>query len=1420
MPNRILLVIFISLILINFKVQNDCTPTYVSSPATIETLSGIQSNPDVSISPTDGSIVIVYEDYSVDNDDSEIGCTIMNSNWEVQKTRFLINSETTNNQMHPRVAHFPDGKFLVTWISVSDYEIHGRVMLQDGMSSSGEFTISKDSGNCSNLEISMFDDGTAIVVWTLTSSYFKGRFVYSDATMSSEEFTLREKYATIDKPAVDVSTDQNSFFAFTNTGKKLYGSQFSKNDGSLITDFEKLLNKKGYSPGVVSLPNDDMIFSTRNSEEASKLFTRFFNQTAIVNSTKVEGNSNNNYPSIAKGRDYVIVVGYVSNYNETVGNYLIDMYNNQLVNDWDVYSNTTCQDVSVVAYDTVYSVVWKRDDDIYGVKYNFQYPNYISGLDDISKQIDEEFTFDFAFNDPESVGLTYEVKLADGSDLPDWITHSPSNSTQITGTTTTELSECNTQTFEFTVTTSKSCMMTETKNFQIQITDDPITKGTGNFEAQTVQVSQSDWSYQFDENCFNDPDNQEITYTGELANGNPLPDWLELESKTRTFSSPKVGDQCNNTLQVIVQANDHCSTLTSNFDIIVENYPIINNQLLVDQSTAVNSWFEYQFDSNSFVDPENIDLTYECTLADGSEKPDWITIHSNNRTLNGHTDQTKCDGENIELKIVASDGCHSISDTFTITFTNQDISVGDLITNQFKPINTYFEYPFSSDCFNDPENADLTYSATLSDGSPKPDWLDLASSTRTFSGIIPVDTICDKFWDLKVTASDGCSSASSNFRITSTNSAPTINKNLKNQKFNSNTQFEFQFDNDCFDDPENAELTYDATLNDGSPLPDWLTFYPSNRTFRGKSLADNCGEVLDIKVIANDRCNTKSNNFELTIHNPAPILHKQLVRQNAIITLDFEYTFDADTFFNEDGAELTYSAHRKGSSELPTWLQFYSNNRTFSGKPGNDLCYIQYEIIVVADDGCNTGSGSFYLELKNRKPVREKDFKDHSIYVYEIINYTIPEKSFSDPDGQDWSLKAGLAESDSREWPSWLEFNEKSGRFYGNATSCGEPYVIVVSGVDTCTDATSGNWTLTILDDPPQALKPFEDQTFFVNAFNSYQFDNGTFIDPNGYALTYEASLSNGEPLPDWLEFDSANRRFTGTASGCTQTLTVKVTAIDKCTSTISQNFEISLVNNPIYVDEGLVDQEMNGNLLLNYTFALDAFGDLDGENKNYHYSFEFLEPKDKKPTWLTFQSKNRRFLGNTPNEDLNYKIKVYASDSCGSINASSTFKIKITEIDYNTNSHDENTTLSTGAVASLIILSIIVVLCLVLFIFYRYHLQRKYQKLWDGKGEFFTAKLPEDDLKHSGDSNNSEDSSTSSSSSNYKQNSDIELKNTNNQGDETNQLNNTNILNHDILSDIQVSDLSNESDLLKTESSDHSSSSSSSSFSDFYSNH
>ncbi|KAJ6231025.1 hypothetical protein M0813_00840 [Anaeramoeba flamelloides] len=1673
-------------------VRNDCEPTYETAPSRIEYLFYRQRLPDVSISPIDGSIVIVYEDQTIDGSGYGIAANIMDSNWNRQKDRFQINTAEYDDQVYPRVKHFPDGKFLVTWRSDSDNEIHGRIMDANGDPSTSQFAISENNGVSKKSEIAMFDDGTAVVVFTRAESYLKGRFVYSDGTMNSHEFLIKNGDVNYySRPAVDVSIDQQSFLVLDNHDNDIYGAKYSKNDGSLITNYGKIRYYEAYNPGVAALPNGNMILVYTEASGSSVIKTSFYDQSSVQNTSQVEYNSENGYPAIGKARDNVLVVSYTSDLNTRVSNFIIDQYNNQVVNDWNPLYNTAVDSQSLDVHDVTYVCVWEHDEDIYGVKYNLKYPYYISGLYDISRQIDEDFNYDFSFNDPESLGLTYQVKLADGSDLPGWIIHSAPDSTQITGRTPTELSQCNTQTFDFIVTTSKSCEMTDSKTFQIQVTDDPIVTGAASLQDQTVHALESDWSYQFDQDCFNDPDNQEITYTSKQSDGNDLPEWLEFEPTTRTFSSLSVTDQCANTLQITVKASDHCSFLEDGFTITVENQEVIKNNLLEDQDFPVNTWFQYQFDANSFEDPENAELDYEVTLNDGSPKPDWLNFHSHNLTFNGIPDNDICHNEDFNIKITASDRCHSISDTFRITITNQDISTDVPLTNQNSPINSYFEYHFDENCFNDPENVELTYTLTLDDGSQAPSWLQIFSDNRTIGGNVPADSDCGEYWNLEVLAEEPCSDASSTFRLTSTNEDITLNQplddrefhvpnqfqfqfdinsfhdpenvelaysatladgsplpdwvdffpsnrtfsgstlvdncgesidikvtaseqcsdasdifklvikndpithditlddrefdvhnqfqfqfdtnsfndpenvdivysatladgsplpdwvdffpsnrtfrgstlvdncgesidikvtasdhcsdasdvfklvikndpithditlddheydvhnqfqfqfdtnsfndpenvdivysatladgsplpdwvdffpsnrtfrgstlvdncgesidikvtasdhcsdasdifklvikndpithdqNLDDREYDVHNQFQFQFDTNSFNDPENVDIVYSATLADGSPLPGWVDFFPSNRTFSGRSLVDNCGEVLDIKVTASDHCSDASDLFQLAIDNPAPVVNKEFERKTAIITIPFEYTFDPETFTNEDGTELTYTAHMKGSTKLPAWLDLHSNNRTFSGRTENDLCNFLYEIIVTADDGCYNASSSFYLELQNRKPIREKTFTDFSINVFEVIDYTIPEDSFSDPDGQDITLKAELDPSDTREWPSWLSFNAKTGRFYGNASSCGDPFVIVVYGVDPCTEYGSGNWTLTILDEPPETNQTLVDQTFFVNAYNSYQFHNESFIDPNGGSLDYVATLGNGDPLPDWLEFDSSKRKFTGIASGCTQTQTVTVTAVDKCTSSVSQDFRINLVNNPIYEDKGLVDQEMNGNLLFNYTFALDAFGDLDGENELYTYSIECLEPKNEKcPSWLTFQSKNRRFLGNTPNKDVKYTIKVYASDSCVSIRASSTFQITINKVQTDNAKSDTSSEMSTGNMIAYIILSLVIVICIISFFVYRYYLQVKYQRLWDGKTEFFTAKMPNENLYILSSS-----SSGSSFSSTESSRSDIEMQNQGVVNDEDR-----------LHSDIEVSDMSNASDLNETDSSNSSSSSSSSS--------
>ncbi len=83
----------------------------------------------------------------------------------------------------------------------------------------------------------------------------------------------------------------------------------------------------------------------------------------------------------------------------------------------------------------------------------------------------------------------------------------------------------------------------------------------------------------------------------------------------------------------------------------------------------------------------------------------------------------------------------------------------------------------------------------------------------------------------------------------------------------------FQVPADTFSDADDANLSYTATLTDGSPLPAWLSFDSSSRTFSGMPGNHDAGS-LSVTVKASDGAAEANANFTLTINsvNDAPVL--------------------------------------------------------------------------------------------------------------------------------------------------------------------------------------------------------------------------------------------------------------------------------------------------------------------------------------------------------------------------------------------------------------------------------------------------------------------------------------------------------------------------------------------------------------------
>ena len=163
---------------------------------------------------------------------------------------------------------------------------------------------------------------------------------------------------------------------------------------------------------------------------------------------------------------------------------------------------------------------------------------------------------------------------------------------------------------------------------------------------------------------------------------------------------------------------------------------------------------------------------------------------------------------------------------------------------------------------------------------------------------------------------------------------------IPDQSVDENSSFDFTFDENTFNDIDRDDaLTYSAILEDGNALPSWLRFDKTTQNFNGIPSNDDVGSI-NIKVIATDKSSESIFDvFMVTVNNVnnPPTVANELSDQTVNEDNAFNYTFSDNTFNDADTNDtLSYSATLENENELPVWLTFNSDTRTFNGTPGND----------------------------------------------------------------------------------------------------------------------------------------------------------------------------------------------------------------------------------------------------------------------------------------------------------------------------------------------------------------------------------------------------------------------------------------------------------------------------------------------------
>ncbi|MCL4456275.1 MAG: putative Ig domain-containing protein, partial [Nitrospirae bacterium] len=192
-------------------------------------------------------------------------------------------------------------------------------------------------------------------------------------------------------------------------------------------------------------------------------------------------------------------------------------------------------------------------------------------IEDVSVNEDSLFSYTLpadAFKDIDTGDtLTCTATLSDGSALPDWLTFDAETRT-FSGTPTND--NVGSISIKVTATDGSGASISDVFDMAIaNINDAPV---INNPIENTSATEDSAFSYVIPADTFSDIDaGDTLTYTATKADGSSLPDWLNFDAETMTFSGMPTGDEVG-TLSVKLTATDGSNESASTvFDITIKN---------------------------------------------------------------------------------------------------------------------------------------------------------------------------------------------------------------------------------------------------------------------------------------------------------------------------------------------------------------------------------------------------------------------------------------------------------------------------------------------------------------------------------------------------------------------------------------------------------------------------------------------------------------------------------------------------------------------------------------------------------------------------------------------------------------------------------------------------------------------------------
>ncbi len=174
-------------------------------------------------------------------------------------------------------------------------------------------------------------------------------------------------------------------------------------------------------------------------------------------------------------------------------------------------------------------------------------------------------------------------------------------------------------------------------------------------------------------------------------------------------------------------------------------------------------------------------------------------------------------------------------------------------------------------------------------------------------------------------------------------------------------------------------------------------------------------------------------NLTVIPQNDLPVVVNPIDPQMIYSRRPLSFTIAANTFEDADGDALALSVRSANGAPLPPWFSFDPATETLSGTPSHEDVGT-LDLVAIADDsnGGRVSTGFvFEIERGNDAPIVVDPLVDGSTVVTQLLSFTVPATTFSDPDGDPLSLSASLANGNPL--PTWLSFDQATGTFSGTA---------------------------------------------------------------------------------------------------------------------------------------------------------------------------------------------------------------------------------------------------------------------------------------------------------------------------------------------------------------------------------------------------